>query len=105
MRLHVLRHRYGRANLRVRPFIMWVEDVIREAGGYGIVRRSMVGPHGWSSEWRRRFMLWYDVGETVASAAEMLRKWPWPRSGGEPPTGEALRALRERMEHMIQEKK
>jgi hypothetical protein len=42
--------------------------------------------------------------ETVAGAAEMLRKWPWPRTGGEPPTGPALKALRERMERMARER-
>jgi hypothetical protein len=92
-----LRRRYGRAGLRVRPFIMWVEDAIRDSGIPSRVEYR-------TPEWRKRFRLWYDSGETVAGAAEMLRKWPWPHSGGAPPTGPALKALRERMEKMIRER-
>lgn len=92
-----LRHRYGHAGLHVRPFIMWIEDAIRESGRPHRVEFQ-------SPEWRKRFRLWYDSGETVAGAAEMLRMWPWPKSGGEPPTGAGLKALRERMVKMIAER-
>ena len=91
-----LRHRYGRAGLRVRPFIMWVEDAQRESGIPA--RAEYMTP-----EWRKRFRLWCDTGETVAGAAEMLRMWPWPRQAINP-TGPALKALRDRMARMIQER-
>ena len=90
-----LRHRYGHAGLRVRPFIMWVEDAQRESG----VRRPELD----SPEWRKRFRLWYETGESVAGAAEMLRKWPWPRQDVIV-TGAGLKALRERMARMIRER-
>lgn len=91
-----LHRRYGRAGLKVRPFIMWVEDAMRESG----VRRPELG----TPEWRRRFKLWYDHGETVQGAAEMLRKWPWPKTSSTP-TGDDLRGLRERMARVIRERK
>lgn len=92
-----LRRRYGRSGLKIRPFIMWVEDAIRESG---VARR----PEYQTPEWRRRFRLWYQHDETVAGAADMLRKWPWP-STAEPATGARLKALRERMEKMIRDRK
>jgi hypothetical protein len=93
-----LHRRYGRAlHLRVRPFIMWVEDAIRESGVPARVEYAL-------PEWRRRFRLWYDSEETVAGAAEMLRKWNWP-NGSEPIVGARLTALLARMETMIREGK
>lgn len=92
-RAHTMRRHYGHAGLHVRPFIMWVEDAIVESD---VPRRAEY----FTPEWRKRFRLWYDSGETVAGAADMLRMWPWPR-GGAPPTGPALKALRERMERML----
>jgi hypothetical protein len=75
-------------SLPVRPLPMWIEDVMRTSG----VRR----PELLQPEWRRRLRLWRDSGETVESAAENLRRWPWPRLEATP-TGSALRGLRERM--------
>jgi hypothetical protein len=51
---------------------LWIDDAVRESGK----------PHReefQSAAWKQRFRLWYDTGETVAGAAEMLRKWPWAR--------------------------
>ena len=100
MMSRALRRRYGHAGLRVRPFIMWVEDAIRESGviGDAVAMREMKTP-----VWRKRFKLWYDTGESVAGAAEMIRKWPWPRPDVVL-TGAGLKALRERMQRMIRER-
>lgn len=95
--LSALRRRYGRAGLRTRPFIMWVEDAVRESGLPH--RKEYKTP-----EWRRRFRLWYNSDETVAGAAEMLKMWNWPR-GDVSPIGGGLKALRERMAKMIEERK
>ena len=57
--------------LRIRPLHLWIEDAVRESG-------KPHRPELQSPAWRKRFRLWYDTGETVAGAAEMLRKWPWP---------------------------
>ncbi len=75
-------------SLPVRPLIMWIEDVIHTSG---TAREEYQSP-----EWRARFRLWRDAGETVKSGADMLRKWPWPKDEIVP-TGRALRDLRERM--------
>ena len=72
MRARALHRHYGHAGLHVRPFIMWVEDAIRESG----MNRSAVAMASMGTAvWRKRFRLWCDTGETVAGAAEMLRKW------------------------------
>lgn len=74
--------------LKVRPLIMWIEDVQALSG---------VRCHELSSpEWRRRFRLWYDSGETVEGGAAMLKAWPWPKAPMAL-VGSELCALRERM--------
>lgn len=95
--MSAIHRRYGRAGLRVRPLHQWIEDAKRESGVY---RPELETP-----EWRKRFRLWYDTGETVEGAADMLRMWPWPKSGGAPSVGPSLKAMRERMERLIEERK
>ena len=96
MARHRIHRRYGRSGLKVRPLHIWIEDIKREAGIY---RPELDTP-----EWRKRFRLWYDTGETVEGGAEMLRMWPWPKHA-EPPVGPEFRALRERMAKLIEERK
>jgi hypothetical protein len=74
--------------LHVRPFIMWIEDVLNESRQW---RSELKTP-----EWRKRLRLWYDTGESVSSAADMLRKWPWPKDDLIP-IGKELRELRKRV--------
>lgn len=51
------------SSLPVRPHMMWVIDVEREAGA--------IVPAG--DDWKRRLRLWHDSGESVTSAAKMLK--------------------------------
>ena len=44
---------------------MWIEDVEREAG--------VTLPRPLAPEWACRLLLWHESGETVGSAAAMLR--------------------------------
>ena len=82
------------SKLPVRPFHMWVEDVVRESGIHGAFVEEIAN----SPEWRKRLKLWYNTGETVAGAAEMLHKWPKQQPSATP-TGRELKELRDHMEH------
>lgn len=76
-----------------RPFIMWREDVVREGRLTSAEQQTLKEP-----EWKKRLSLWWNTGETVKGAVDMLKFWlPARAKAQEAEQHDNLTFLRKRM--------